>query len=136
MLKVPYRWGGKDGAGVDCSGMVSCALVSSGSPIICPFCQHDQKGFHAASTYWEHLDEVIEPEPGDLAFYGVPGNISHVVVCVGGRRDQIIGANGGDSSVRDIVTAHSRGACVKYKVSPDYRPDLRGFRSMKKYLRA
>jgi cell wall-associated NlpC family hydrolase len=83
---VPYIWAGKTPRGLDCSGLVTWALRACGGP--------DLRALHGSDRLFLELPEVVEPQPGDLAFYGAKGDPSHVVICLGGLHDQILGANG------------------------------------------
>ena len=47
-LGAPYRWGGRDSLGLDCSGLVQQALYACGKP--CPRDSDMQAGFGAAVT--------------------------------------------------------------------------------------
>jgi cell wall-associated NlpC family hydrolase len=69
MLGIGYLWGGTSGWGVDCSGLVHLALRGLGWVV--PRDAHDQQ---AAAT------EVApaRARPGDLYFFGPPGEASHV----------------------------------------------------------
>jgi murein DD-endopeptidase len=117
---VPYRWGGKDPRGLDCSGLVTWPLRALGGA--------DLRATHNSARMWLELDEVVEPRPGDLAFYGPRDAPSHVVVCLGGPHDQILGANGGGRNVLTVEQAHAARAFVKRKPTPRYRPDFLGYR--------
>jgi murein DD-endopeptidase len=124
---VPYRWGGKTSRGLDCSGLVTLALHVVGGPNLA--------ATHNSDRLWLELPEVVEPQPGDLAFYGSKGDPSHVVVCLGGPYDAIIGANGGGRDTTTVERADAIAARVKRRATPRYRPDLLGFRSIEPLLR-
>lgn len=118
---IQYRWGGKEAHAMDCSGLVTFCLWLVGGP--------DIRQMMNAENLFMHLSPAVEPQAGDLAFYGSKNSASHVVVCLGGPLDPIIGANGGDRQVVTSSIALQRGAFVKQKKSPTYRPDLLGYRS-------
>lgn len=136
-LGVPYVYGGgslqgapmdwPDGAmvkgcsirGWDCSGFAQAALWAAG---------------YLRCAAWKDLRaedialrcEKVAPlraRPGDLAFYGPPVGIEHVmVVCQAGydgRRVMVVGASGGNSRTR----GDKPSACVKI-VPLHYRRDL------------
>jgi murein DD-endopeptidase len=124
---VAYRWGGKGPRGIDCSGLVTWALKVLGGP--------DLRQTHNSDRLWLELPELVEPQAGDLAFYGSKNDPSHVVVCLGGPHDAIIGANGGGRETTTLERADAQKACVKRKPTTKYRPDLLGYRSIEPLLR-
>lgn len=82
----PVGHGG--GKGADCSGLAGICLVHLG---ILPPTAPDR----TAAGYFD-LSKPIPTEMariGDLAFYGQPGRVRHVTVCLGGG--VCLGANGG-----------------------------------------
>jgi murein DD-endopeptidase len=117
---VPYRWGGKSARGLDCSGLVTWVLHCLGGP--------DLRQTHNSGRLWYELPETIEPIAGDLAFFGPRGDPVHVVVCLGGPHEPIIGANGGGRATLTVADADRDRAEVKSKGSPGYRRDLLGYR--------
>jgi hypothetical protein len=123
---VAYKWGGKGPRGLDCSGLVTLALKACGGP--------DLRDSHNSDRLWLELPEVVEPSMGDLAFYGAKNDPSHVVVCLGGPHDAIIGANGGGRDTTTLAIADAQSARVKRKDSPHYRRDLLGYRSIQPLL--
>lgn len=117
------RWGGHDGPVVyDCSGLVTCGLLYLGLP--------DWRQTHNAARLYEALEPVpaLQVMPMDLAFYGQPHHISHVMFHWSDGR--VYGAAGGNSSTVTPELAMKIGACVRYRDSHMYRPDFRGFRRL------
>lgn len=110
----PYIWGGKGPNTFDCSGIVTAGLFACG--------WKDWRQTHNSARLFEVLEPVQIAELGDLAFYGPPNKITHVMVCWHGGG--VYGASGGNSS----TTKPTAGAAVKFKKSVDYRRDFRGFR--------
>jgi len=118
---VPYLWGGKDPArGLDCSGLVTAGLHALGGP--------DWRQTHSSARLFDELEVTEKPAPGDLAFYGPPHRITHVMVVVGDGR--VMGAAGGGSGTTSLEIARRQGARVKFKTKHNYRPDFRGFRRL------
>ena len=75
---VPYRSGGSDLRGFDCSGLVQYVLAQYGVAV--PRVVRDQYGIGSRVR----LDEL---EPGDLVFFTTEGrHVSHVGIAIGGDR--------------------------------------------------
>lgn len=116
----PYTWGAKGPDAYDCSGFVTAGIRACGGP--------DWRQTHNSQALFDALEPTDTPEPGDLAFYGPPGKINHVMVhWIDGR---VIGACGGDSSTTTAELATARGAAVQFRKQVRYRPDFRGFRRL------
>lgn len=108
-LGVYYQWGGNypEGSsyGLDCSH----------------FTYQVFKKFGLMNSYMVSADQAnyvtrisrSELQPGDLVFYKSKssGKVVHVAIYIG--NDQVIGANGGDSSVTTIDIAKKKDAKVK-----------------------
>lgn len=107
--------GGKQVACFDCSGLVTCGLLEVGGP--------DWRQTHGAAGLFEALGHVDFPAPLDLAAYGPPGHVDHVMFWWGDGR--MYGASGGDSTTTTVASALSRRACVHFKTAVSYRPDFR-----------
>jgi cell wall-associated NlpC family hydrolase len=74
---IPYRLGGSDVHGFDCSGLVQYVFALYG--IALPRVVHDQ--YRAG----RHI-KVDDLEPGDLVFFAADGNVTHVGIVIGGDR--------------------------------------------------
>lgn len=70
-LGKPYRWGGDDGAGYDCSGLTSAAWRAAGKSLP-----------HSTRRQWEVVAHIKRHDlrPGDLVFYR---GLGHVALYVG-----------------------------------------------------
>jgi hypothetical protein len=76
LLGIPYLWGGRTPAGLDCSGLVQMILAEQGVQV--PRDAGDQE--RAARP----LPRGGRPRTGDLAFFGPPrGPAGHVGIMVG-----------------------------------------------------
>jgi cell wall-associated NlpC family hydrolase len=74
---IPYRLGGTDVHGFDCSGLVQYVFALYG--IALPRVVHDQ--FRVGKGI--RLEDL---EPGDLVFFSSEGDVSHVGIVIGGDR--------------------------------------------------
>lgn len=74
LLGVPYRFGGSDPSGFDCSGLVQYVFAQVGVRL--PRSARDQ---HAAG---EEID-LEDAEPGDLLFYEIGNKVDHVAIYLG-----------------------------------------------------
>lgn len=70
----PYRYGGADPEGFDCSGLVQYVFAQAGVKV--PRSSREQ---HAAG---DEID-LDEAEPGDLLFYRISGKVDHVAIYLG-----------------------------------------------------
>lgn len=107
-IGIPYHWGAgkpstpwppKPDDGLDCSGCAQVMLVRLG--YLKPT-EPDRNAFGLANA----CDPIVAGVSlGDLVFYGIPGAITHVMVCLG--NGWCIGATGGGSMTKgDDPTAY------------------------------
>lgn len=72
-LGTPYRYGGSDPRGFDCSGFVLYVFRQLGVQLP-----------HTAAGQFSRLPPVDQPRPGDLVFFHTYGNgVSHVGIYAG-----------------------------------------------------
>ena len=87
---IPYRLGGADPQGFDCSGLVQYVFALNGLGL--PRVVRDQYRYGATVK----LDQL---EPGDLVFFETQGGeVSHVGIAIGG--DQFVHAPNSRGQVR------------------------------------
>jgi cell wall-associated NlpC family hydrolase len=106
---IPYIWGGSNPHnGFDCSGFaIWIYQVFEALP----------SGDWTADGLSRMLAQTIEPEAGDLAFYGKRHSTGYAVthVMMHTDRETVIGASGGSSDTTSEAEAIKKGARVKVK---------------------
>ena len=92
-LGVPYRYGGASTRGFDCSGLTQFAYARAGARI--PRTTREQ---------WRRLAPVAKNglEVGDVLFFRIDGDISHVGLYLGGNRFVHAPASGRTVSIEDL----------------------------------
>ncbi len=104
----------------DCSGFVTCAMHYLGL--------NDWRLTHSADRIFHLLEPTNDPDPMDMAFYGQPSHINHVMFVW--EAGKVMGAGGGNSGTHTLDTAHRVGAKVRVRSNHLYRPDFRGWRKL------
>jgi len=106
-LHTPYRWGGDDPTGIDCSGLVVECLESCGKI----------SADHTADGLWRKFKtayEVEKPTAGCLAFWlDANGRAYHVAICLDAW--VCLTADGGGSKVLTLQDAVMNNASVKIR---------------------
>lgn len=110
----PYIWGAKGPDFFDCSGLVTWAFAASG--------YLDLRDNCSSGMLWARCMHImpVSINPGDLAFYGPNGEVSHVMFVA--EDGKVYGAcGGGPATVKPAPNAY-----VRYRDSMLYRPDFIG----------
>ena len=108
-LGTPYRWGGDDPSGFDCSGFVLECLKTVG---LCK--EKDDFTADSLMHYFSDKQELEKPEKGALLFYlNDKKQAYHVVICLDDKYQ--IGASGGNSQTTDLHKAWNQNAYVKIR---------------------
>ena len=111
-LGTPYRWGGDDPSGFDCSGFVIECLKTVG------LCKENED--FTANSLLQHFSEkqaIQKPEKGALLFYcSSSGRAYHVVICL--NQFYQIGASGGNNETTKSQKAWEQNAYIKIRPIP------------------
>lgn len=107
-LGTPYRWGGDDPSGFDCSGFVVECLKSAGL-----LAEEDDFTADGLMRKFESC-QLPEPRPGALLLsLDRNGAARHVVICLDSQYQ--IGASGGDRTTASPDNAWEVNAFVKIR---------------------
>lgn len=104
MIGAPYRYGGADPSGFDCSGLVSYAYAQAG--IRTPRTAAAQ--YRASRPLG--LDEA---RPGDLVFFRYSGRVSHVGIYLGDARFVHAPSTGKRVTIGNLDSRHYRQRFVR-----------------------
>ena len=108
LIGTPYRWGGTDRSGLDCSGLVQLSYAEA--------------GLHVPRTTTDLLRDgrpAADPEPGDLLLFSEnePGKPTHVGIYAGDGRMIHASSRGGRVLKSSLDTPYWRRnliGCVRY----------------------
>lgn len=105
-IGTPYRYGGVDKSGIDCSGLLQCSFRAANVPL--PRTSAEQ------SSYGKPVS-IYELQPGDLVFFSAKkwkGKVSHAGMVTEVRsKDEVI----------FIHSSSSKGVVESNLLSPYYR---------------
>ena len=101
---VPYRYGGTTTRGFDCSGLVQYAWSAAGKKIP-----------RTTTEQWRRLSPVRDNDirVGDLLFFRIDGQISHVGLYLGDRRFVHAPSSGRDVTVASLDAAFYQRTFVR-----------------------
>jgi len=103
-IGVPYLYGGSTTRGFDCSGLVQYAWSAAGKQIP-----------RTTTEQWRRLAPVTSNNirVGDLLFFNIDGQISHVGLYLGDRRFVHAPSSGRDVTVASLDSEFYRRAFVR-----------------------
>ena len=100
----PYRYGGSDRSGFDCSGLVHYSYGRAGKPVP-----------RTTSGLWRGTDPVqpANLKAGDLLFFDIEGKMSHVGIYIGDLRFVHAPSSGRSVSVERLDAPFYRSALLR-----------------------
>lgn len=103
-IGVPYRYGGTDSSGFDCSGLVHFAWAAAGKRIP-----------RTTRTLWNGLDPVRRTalKTGDILFFRISGKMSHVGLYLGDGRFVHAPSSGREVTVAALDSPFYRKAFIR-----------------------
>jgi cell wall-associated NlpC family hydrolase len=101
---MPYRYGGNNVGGFDCSGLVQFAYAATGK--LLP---------RTTADLWQQMPPVLDRnlEVGDVLFFNIEGKVAHVGLYLGNRRFVHAPATGREVSIADLDSDFYRSAFIR-----------------------
>lgn len=101
---VPYRYGGSNPSGFDCSGLVQYSYIKAGVRVP-----------RTTRQLWSAADTVGrgDLQPGDLLFFNIEGKMSHVGMYLGGQRFVHAPQSGRTVSVASLESPFYKSALTR-----------------------
>ncbi|MBT8099197.1 MAG: C40 family peptidase [Gammaproteobacteria bacterium] len=103
-LGVPYRYGGSNPNGFDCSGLVHYSYNKAGKSVP-----------RTTGALWDDARPVAEANlrAGDLLFFRISGKMSHVGLYIGGGRFVHAPSSGKRVTVADLQSDFYSSALIR-----------------------
>jgi murein DD-endopeptidase len=103
-IGVPYRYGGADTKGFDCSGLVYYSYANAGTQVA-----------RTTGGLWETLEPVARNQlrTGDVLFFDIEGKMSHVGLYLGQGRFVHAPASGRNVVVAELDSEFYRRALIR-----------------------
>ncbi len=118
-IGVPYMWGGRTRAGVDCSGLVQAVYGLHG--LLLPRDSGPQRG--VGPDLETGPDGMGALEPGDLLFFAPEGvGISHVAISTGGEGVVHAAASNGRVHTDDLASDGDLARLLRRSIVASTRP--------------